>query len=464
MYPNEVVEAATAKFNTFIDNYLNTLKEKLNNIITSLSYEKIIEKISTSRNLDDILAAKDILIELDSSMAEKYHILEYFIKNNATDIEQVSITINSMLNSNAIKNYSHNIESETEYKQELEYSISLIDQLKENSDLDFDTYVKLLEASDLKEEEKIIILVQKAYDSCLYQEEIVNEPLSEESKSRLEEIVTKYQELENTINRIISKNYDLIASKNDKELAYAKFLANNFKKVLATMQNEDEEQQMKYLNQVLAAKLISLIEEKKSITEILKTITQTKTFTKDLEEELELHFMEINDILSVINELSESLAQDDEEKNNYQASEIIFLLDTYGNPYFDLQNYSPDDKKRINSLVEKLGKGLEQAKKRIKHTKLQPKGKLEHDVFINKLSNMYCSYVRLAKNKILIVNFGDKDSIYDETESIVRKCSTKITKLKNNPKEFELNSMDPKQHEVATRIAEFKTVKGKEQL
>ena len=86
MYSNNLYPKAIVKFNDFIDNYLNTLREKLESIITSLSYEEVINKIKESRNLEDILAAKDVLISLDTNMADKFKILEFFIAKSLSEI------------------------------------------------------------------------------------------------------------------------------------------------------------------------------------------------------------------------------------------------------------------------------------------------------------------------------------------------------------------------------------------
>ena len=452
------------KYEQLIEEQSQKLKRELDNYRVMI---KSAEILSMSKNdlrkyISNILENQKVLLLLFPQLTSSLQIIKFFWENNAIEIEQVTIALNNLLTDETVKDCLANKEKYQLQVKKLELEIKELDEKSLTAKASF-----ILKAN-ITDEEKISILKELAYESCKNATIKEKQKNIDEQKKELKEIETlfpeettvkvnqeelnklkeEYLKIKDSIENIISKYYYLINGKDEKYINYNREMARTIK----------AQESQNNLN--LSTLGIDEFQYKDiSMTVLILDMLETK---QELELQLNNPNITLEDISDYFNMLKEdydkALSLDailtkenpDEEKT---TNEIYFLLDESNSPFFDMDNFSKDDKKRCQALVEKFEKGVHDHEKGKKHTKLQSR-RHKFDIYINKSSNMCVSYIRAKDNKVLILTFAHLNDIYDDSNSIAQNYTSLI---KNTLKNIEnKNALFLEQQQEFTE--QFKTI------
>ena len=176
-------------------------------------------------------------------------------------------------------------------------------------------------------------------------------------------------------------------------------------------------------------------------------------------EDIEFYFNELKEQYSKAQQVDTTLTEDIKEEEK-ETDDIYFLLDENNNPFFQLDKFNKEDKKRCKSLIEKFEKSIHDYEKGKHHTKLQSRRNL-FDIYVNKSSNMCVSYIRAKDNQVLVITFAHLNDIFDESNSIAQNYDNLIESTLSNIENKNTNFINHQQE----FFEQFKTnveVKGDE--
>lgn len=457
------------KYEQLLEEQSQKLKRELNKYKTMINIANIlIMPINDKkRYIEKLLEHQKTFLLLFPQLTPNFQILKFFYDNNALEIEQVQIAINNILTDEIVKDCLSNIE-----KYQLQVK-NLESQIKELDEKSLTAKVSFILKTSITEEEKISILKELAYTSCksatekeeknkysemqkaheeieslFTEEETIN--INQEELSNLKE---EYYKIKDKIESIIKKYYYLINGKDEKYL--------NYNKEMARAIREQESQD----NLNLSTLGIDEFQYKDiSMTVLILDMLEVK-------EELELQLNNPNTTLDDINDYFNMLKEyydkalsldkiltEEKKEEEKTTNEIYFLLNENNNSFFDMDKFSKDDKKLCQALIEKFKKGINDYEKGKKHTKLQSTNK-KHNIYINRRSTMYVSYIRTKNNQVLILTFANHSGIFDESTSIAQNHSYLIDTTLNN-----IENKNPyfikQQQEFTEQFKSMITVKG----
>lgn len=423
------------EFNNLLDNYISNLESEIKQLDKTNKIKNILIQLKSNRKLDFLLENKDQIIEISPNLANHINAISYLIENNAGNIEQVGILLDTVLND---KNISKHIKENNKTKQEeLDHELIECKNIK-NKDYDFDFLNHLFKKMELSDDQIITILSQIAYYTSTLsmkketaieknidpitpiEEEVIDLPIENNKEINIEDITREYENTIRIANEIIDRFYPLIKEKSKRQIEYSKAL-------LACMEEENENiNDFDYSEQKLIVLVLDLIKNKKDLESELRKVENINNIDKDTKDYLNLFLSELDKLVREIKQVSFQLDKENREMENDKACELYYLLDNNETPTFDINSFDKDNKKKAYSLIAKLEKGIFDYERSKAHSLVQSKNKIDLDVFVNKFSGMCCSYVRFSEDQILILTFDDKDNIFSRSENIALNYSTYI--------------------------------------
>lgn len=415
------------KYEQLIEEQLQELKRELDNYRAMIKSAEILSmpKDDIQKYISNLLENQKTLLLLFPQLTSNVQIINFFWENNALELEQVTIALNNILTDERVKDCLNNKEKYELQVKKLESEIKELDEKSLTAKASF-----ILKAS-ISDEEKISILKELAYESCknatTKEENIIKEKEKESkeietlfpeevtvnvNKEGLNKLKEEYLKLKDSIESIISKYYYLINGKDEKYINYNREMA----KAIKAQESQD--------NLNLSTLGIDEFQYKDiSMTVLILDMLETK---QELELQLDNPNTTLEDISDYFNILKEdynkaivldSILTEEKIEEEKTTNEIYFLLDESNSPFFDMDKFSKDDKKRCQALIEKFEKGVHDHEKGKKHTKFKSNYK-KNNIYINRSSNMCVSYIRTKDNKVLILTFADFKEVFDNTEPI----------------------------------------------
>lgn len=451
------------KYEQLIEEQSQELKRELDNYRAMIKSAEILSmpKDDIQKYISNLLENQKTLLLLFPQLISNLQIIKFFLENNALEIEQVSIALNNILTDERVKDCFSNKEKYQLQAKKLESEIKELDEKSLSAKASF-----ILKAN-ITDEEKISILKELAYESCknaTTKEEAKLQTQDKESKEietlfseeatvnvneeELKKLKEEYLKIKDSIESIISKYYYLIKGKDEKYINYNREMA----KAIKAQESKDNLNlsalgidEFQYKDISMTVLLLDMLETKQ---ELELQLNNTNTTLEDINDYFNILKEDYNKAIALDSILTEEKIEEEKTTN-----EIYFLLDESNSPFFDMDKFSKEEKKRSLSLVEKFEKGIHDHEKGKKHTKLQSR-RHKFDIYINKSSNMCVSYIRAKDNKVLILTFAHLNNIFDDSNSIAQNYTSLI---KNTLKNIESkNALFLEQQEEFTE--QFKTI------
>ena len=454
------------KYEKLLEEQLQSLKNELNNYKIILDTANVLSmpRDNIKEYVYNLLEQQKLILHFFPELSSNLQIINFFLNNNALEIEQVTIALNNILKNDKVKEC---IDKKEEYKSQIKRIEHTITDLNENS---LSTKVSFILKTNITDEEKISILKDLAYESCMkgtFKEEKKEEkePLiepeilfpieNEEEKEKITNLKASYSKVKEEIDSLISKNYYLIDGKTSKDLNYIKQMDQIIKKQKEKQSTESPYLDIKdfeYKNITMTILLIDMLEAKQELETLFKKPNASL-------EDIEFYFNELKEQYSKAQQVDTTLTEDIKEEEK-ETDDIYFLLDENNNPFFQLDKFNKEDKKRCKSLIEKFEKSIHDYEKGKHHTKLQSRRNL-FDIYVNKSSNMCVSYIRAKDNQVLVITFAHLNDIFDESNSIAQNYDNLIESTLSNIENKNTNFINHQQE----FFEQFKTnveVKGDE--
>ncbi len=415
------------KYEQLIEEQLQELKRELDNYRAMIKSAEILSmpKDDIQKYISNLLENQKTLLLLFPQLTSNVQIINFFWENNALELEQVTIALNNILTDERVKDCLNNKEKYELQVKKLESEIKELDEKSLTAKASF-----ILKAS-ISDEEKISILKELAYESCknatTKEENIIKEKEKESkeietlfpeevtvnvNKEGLNKLKEEYLKLKDSIESIISKYYYLINGKDEKYINYNREMA----KAIKAQESQDNLNlstlgidEFQYKDISMTVLILDMLETKQ---ELELQLDNPNTTLEDISDYFNILKEDYNKAIALDSILTEEKIEEEKTTN-----EIYFLLDESNSPFFDMDKFSKDDKKRCQALIEKFEKGVHDHEKGKKHTKFKSNYK-KNNIYINRSSNMCVSYIRTKDNKVLILTFADFKEVFDNTEPI----------------------------------------------
>lgn len=411
------VDAYKKSYKNFIDylnGYSNSLLSKIGECDKNIALCDVLGEIKQTKDIKTILDNKDFIISLNPTIDSYFKIIDFFMKNDALDAEQVSSAVESLLSIDEIKNYEVTKKTMFENKSSFESELSKVRAIISGNDYDIDFFNSLLLSSSLSDSDKISILSGLAYESSVAKS---NTKSNSEEKSKsdkkdtkfkaktdlvsVDKLNLKYNELAKKLDDYKRKLYPLFQNKTKKQLEYAA----NIAKLYNSGQIEFDVLNRNFTNDRMLVLLFSCSEYQETIKVCLDKAEDNKLNKVDYDE-VSYYINEMESKLDAISKYYElELSRNKPVEVNYDDGvRTIFLLDKDGNPVIDFDKFNADELGKVNSLLDKC----EKKNKSEKSIFLHNISNVDFDVLVGRFSSLICSYVYLENGSILVLNLGSK--------------------------------------------------------
>lgn len=457
MYVKGQAIEALQRFRDYVTEYQSKLNNKLIEIEQQLSFKVIIDTIKREKDYVFILKNRDVLVRIDNSLDSKLKIIDFFVKNNATSAEQFMNVVNEVINSPVINEFERTIADLSQLQNQIKLNLEQCSLILNNDRYDEEYYIKLLEMSDLSEEDKLNILSDQAFNAVMIQshDNVIDESKEVNNKSDSEKsdvdsvsslkIEKRYTKIIADVNDMIGKYYYLIEKQNSNQLKYKK----QYMSAIREQSTPIDYDNLSSIQDRLILIILEMIENKQLIEQEMKKIVNHEVSRED-EELINLFLDTLEDNLKVSAETSRQFELDKQEENNVGASKVLFLLDDKNQPYINIKDVNFEINKRIKSLIENLEKGLHDYERGIKHSKIMTDNK-DDNIYVNRSSTVACSYMRLTKDIVLLIAIDNFTSIYELSKTICSRQRQMVEKYRNLS-ETELIDLIQTQSDIYDRL------------
>ena len=455
------VDAYKKSYKNFIDylnGYSNSLLSKIGECDKNIALCDVLGKIKQTKDIKTIIDNKDFIISLNPGVNRYFKIIDFFMKNDALDAEQVSSAVESLLSIDEIKNYEVTKKNIFENKSSFESELSKVRTIISGNDYDIDFFNSLLLSSSLSDSDKISILSGLAYESSVAKS---NTKSNSEEKSKsdkkdtkfkaktdlvsVDKLNLKYNELTKKLDDYKRKLYSLFQNKTKKQLEYAA----NIAKLYNSGQIEFDVLNRNFTNDRMLVLLFSCSEYQETIKVCLDKAEDNKLNMVDYDE-VSYYINEMESKLDAISKYYElELSRNKPVEVNYDDGvRTIFLLDKDGNPVIDFDKFNADELGKVNSLLDKC----EKKNKSEKSIFLHNISNVDFDVLVGRFSSLICSYVYLENGSILVLNLGSKQKGFEETEKILSKNLDTVKSIREESKTMSSYDMYSTQSEYRDSI------------
>lgn len=465
MYVQGQAENALKKFRDYVIKYQAYLKNQQIKVEEDLYIRQVIDDIKTKKDYNLILKNQDMLIKRDNSLDSKFKIIGFLVKNNATNAEQFKIVMDEIINSIIIDVFDNNSSQLLILQEQIKHNLEQCDLIINEAGYDYDYYAKLLEVSGLSEKEKLDILSEHAFRTIAIESQITSNVESQLSNNQVVDdtekkinissykVEERYEKVITLVNDMIAKYYYLIEKQNSNQLKYKR-------QYISAIRDKNGQIDYSVLSSVeerLSLIMLEMIENKQLIEQEIKEIID-HVITKEDEEVINLFIDTLEHNLQLFQETAKQFELDNREKNNAEPSKILFLLDEQGNPYIEAKEGDAETNKRIKVLIEKLENGSHDYERGIKHSKILTDNKSDK-IYVNRSSNMACSYMRLTSDIVLVLAVNELKTIYDLSSTICSK-NREVINSYLGLSETELEKLIQTQDNVVNNIYEILSMRG----
>ncbi len=416
----------------YIESQITSINEKLENVDYYDKIRKAYNEIK-GRDCSKFVEYYAILSKINSYVKDNLDVIDFLVKNNITVAPQMDESIDNILNNSELLEIVSSTLNKEMLSTQKEKLTSVLDGV-----YDFETFKDVLLNSNLDTEGIICILTREAEKSTIFNkkkdvhisDEKKDLPSLDVNNEQKEEIISKYNEILNKVNKLINKYYYLVQEKAPLIEMYRKTKSSyNMREINNIFSEKDV---------LLCMHILSLIDLKTEGEDILKN--------KPIDHEL---------LQITIDSLDEELNNTIEAANLYEKesvesmpldSTVYYVLDENGKPLFDMEKFSDEEKKNIDSLLSNLEMGLfDYEVSKGLHTIVKQNERRDLNVFVNKKRNMSVSYIRinssdLQNSKVLIICIDRSKKIFDTSISILKTQSYLIDEsvipIKENNSEF----------------------------
>ena len=345
MYVKGQAIEALQRFRDYVTEYQSKLNNKLIEIEQQLSFKVIIDTIKREKDYVFILKNKDVLVRIDNSLDSKLKIIDFFVKNNATSAEQFMNVVNEVINSPVINEFERTIADLSQLQNQIKLNLEQCSLILNNDRYDEEYYIKLLEMSDLSEEDKLNILSDQAFNAVMIQshDNVIDESKevnnkSDSKKSDVDSVSSlkiekRYTKIIADVNDMIGKYYYLIEKQNSNQLKYKK----QYMSAIREQSTPIDYDNLSSIQDRLILIILEMIENKQLIEQEMKKIVNHEVSRED-EELINLFLDTLEDNLKVSAETSRQFELDKQEENNVGASKVLFLLDDKNQPYINIKD------------------------------------------------------------------------------------------------------------------------------
>ena len=415
MYDYNNINNSLNNFIKKIEEYLEELTIKQKETKELLTRNRIINEISSSFSIDTIIKYKNKIISLSPNLKEELDILTFLYENNAIETEQAKTIIEVIKRQNIFKE-NINVEELSIKLSNIEKDIELCNKVLIDKEYDNDLLITIFNKLNIEEKDQLNILSRIILTKFDRIEEVKEEKEIEVKEDNLDtsKLIEKFNKLNEEIKNIVEKYYMLIKGKDEKYLSYAKEMCSIIRESKLNNEENDLENNFNYPEENLTLFIIGLLGYKNEVTNILNN---NDKIDKDTYEEIELLLEIIEEELDKKEELINDYELTKQEENLI-SSNVYMLIDENNNVFFDESDFQKDDYKKIVSLIDKLDKGIHDYERGIQHTRIQTNYK-DYAVFINRTSDLCCSYIRINSDIALIINYDRLNNIYDSTDQIL---------------------------------------------
>ncbi len=474
------------KFDSYVQGVgkkLEQEKAQLNDRLRKLSQMTVLEDAPTAQN---VLKAREGLLLLDPNLDNSIRVIDFFLAHDAMDAEQVQMALDSITKNDYFKKRVV-LESKGEDQvHRVEAELEKVGAVLRREQYDFDYFLTLLDQSGLEEEDQLAVLTKEAWDSCVKanhkkktspessktktvepvvqavepkkvevepitvmesqevpapvivevpHEEVV--PTEEPKQDLFAPLRERYTALSKEINDYLSQYSYLYQGKSEKEIELAKNLAACEKEMKMTDDTgEIDTSSFSYVEERLMVQLLELSMYK----EELQTVFANETQNQDVYEEASLYLDETEGLLHEVKDSVDEYNASKQEEAHPTASKIFFLLDK-NSPCFDLTHFNASEKKRIQLLMDRLERGIEDPEMSNRHTKVQKKLKTDYDMYVVRSSNMACCYTKAGNDSLVILTFAPAGEIFDQAIYISKRYDREINSLVTKIKEKDATTL-----------------------
>lgn len=455
------VDAYKKSYKNFIDylnGYSNSLLSKIGECDKNIALCDVLGEIKQTKDIKTILDNKDFIISLNPTVDNYFKIIDFFMKNDALDAEQVSSAVESLLNIDEIKNYEVTKKTMFENKSSFESELSKVRAIISGNDYDIDFFNSLLLSSSLSDSDKISILSGLAYESSMIKSNVKTNS-EEKSKSdkkdtkfkaktdlvSVEKLNIKYNELTKKLDDYKRKLYPLFQNRTKRQLEYAA----NIARLYNSDQIEFDVLNRSFTNDRMLVLLFSCSEYQDTIKTCLDKAENNKLSKTDYDE-VSYYINEMESKLNVISKYYElELSRNKPVEVNYEDGvRTIFLLDKDGNPVIDFDKFNADELGKVNSLLDKC----EKKNKSEKSIFLHNISNVDFDVLVGRFSSLICSYVYLENGAILVLNLGSRQKGFEETDKILSRNLDTVKSVREEAKTMSSYDMYSSQSEYRDSI------------
>ena len=415
MYDYNNINNSLNNFIKKIEEYFEELTIKQKETKELLTRNRIINEISSSFSVDTIIKYKTKIISLSPNLKDELDILTFLYENNAIETEQAKTIIEVIKRQNIFKE-NINVEELSIKLSNIEKDIELCNKVLIDKEYDNDLLITIFNKLNIEEKDQLNILSRIILTKFDRIEEVKEEKEIEVKEDNLDtsKLIEKFNKLNEEIKNIVEKYYMLIKGKDEKYLSYAKEMCSIIRESKLNNEENDLENNFNYPEENLTLFIIGLLGYKNEVTNILNN---NDKIDKDTYEEIELLLEIIEEELDKKEELINDYELTKQEENLI-SSNVYMLIDENNNVFFDESDFQKDDYKKIVSLIDKLDKGIHDYERGIQHTRIQTNYK-DYAVFINRTSDLCCSYIRINSDIALIINYDRLNNIYDSTDQIL---------------------------------------------
>lgn len=443
---NYDTKTSVDKFFEFLRVYIIKLTDKLNIVENKIDFYNKIINFKNNKSMSSLLSLN--INGFDENVRNSINVIKYLIDEDTTDVPQFDDAITKIMSSECIRECERKLR---ELESERLGFIKEQESVKRILEGDFTDLLvmDLLQYSKLTDEEKLLVLCDVAYSSCISRKEdmnlsrgaleLENVLMVDESALAIESTNQETEEFKpedilNIAKKFYEDNYHFI--ENDSEEIKSARKAGYFWIDLLISNSNISKLSINENMGILLYYLKNLINELDNANKEYLLNKNSNNLANLKEDSFRLI-----EVVSLGKSLIEEYENSQEMTPQIKIANVIYLTDDDENLVFDFKKlgFNSEDKKNVLSIVKKLENS------RIEDDQKGPipvRGGVDstHNMYVINSSNIKCSYMRLSADIILIISFRKDDRIFEDSLKYDRRYYEKIEYLKNfanyNPNEL----------------------------
>lgn len=450
-----IVEQHWNSFISFIKTDINELSRKLRHVIVEIKKIERVTKLlqHSQNNIEFLLLHKESIINMDSSLTQKFAILEAFKKRDNLSNAVALRTFNEILNNENVRSTVEKLNSLKEKRDLLDEEIYKLSDLvrgtayykdeiikySEKHGLTPDTLTALLLYPILKSAEKIVPRQNRRSrneSTTSLNNDIIQDSnvVIENRNNEVEEVVSykvefdkqkvRYDDIKHKSNDLLRKYYMILHDMKPIESQY-------YRAFCSMTDDELNNQEFKgeYEEAVANIIAIKLFDAKNEIENIIQKICNNNYSNKDDIDYLEEYINELELLIAELQKVDKTIVENTKEIEKLDDSKVFFLADENGHTFIP-ENIKG---KSLTSIINKAQEGYIQNKrgcdvKELKPSKFFKKECGGRTVFIVSNNKIIVSYIKINSGQgsndcgivILTATLSTPNTIGEDTKKVVK--------------------------------------------